>query len=262
MNNGFKRINKGGFVYYVAENIENTGVCNHMFTTRFGGVSTGETATLNLGINKNDKKENVVRNFDIVAENLGVKTDDFIVLKQIHTDVVHIVNGGENSKICNTEDRIRADALASNIQKSCFAVFYADYVPIILADEKTHCAAAVHSGWRSSAMHIAKKAVRAMEENFGADPKNIAAAIGPSIGQCCFETDIDAAEKFNEKYYTYKNGKYFIDLKKLIRDDLEEMKVKNISDCGICTCCNGDEFFSNRAHKGKIGLMGAFVKIL
>lgn len=259
--NGFKRIDDNGFVYYIAQNIENTGFLKHMFTTRLGGVSSGETASLNLGINKNDKKENVVKNFEIVTRKLGAVPDDLIALKQIHTDTVHIVLPNDESKIYNTEDRIRADALASNIKGSCFCVFYADCVPIILADKKTKSAAAVHSGWRSSAMHIVKKAVLAMKENFGANPLDIEAAIGPSIQKCCFETDFDAAEQFDEKYYEKKNGKYFIDLQRLIKDDLNDAGVFKISDCGICTCCNNEEFFSNRAHKGKIGLMGAFVKI-
>ena len=259
--NDFKRIDDNGFVCYVAQNIENTGFLKHMFTTRLGGVSSGETASLNLGINKNDTKENVVRNFEIVADKLGSRVDDLLALKQIHTNIVHIVTKSDESKIYSTDDRIRADAWASNIKGSCFCVFYADCVPIILADKKTKAAAAVHSGWRSSAMHIVKKAVEAMKENFNTSPCDIEAAIGPSIRSCCFETDIDAAAQFDKRYYTKKNGKYFIDLQRLIRDDLADMGVVNINDCGICTCCNGDEFFSNRAHKGKIGLMGAFVKI-
>lgn len=257
----FKKINHNGLIYYTADNIDKCGTIEHMFTTRHGGVSTGETASLNLGINKNDTKENVVRNFEIVAERLGCKAEDFIVCKQIHTDCVHVVKGDEVSRIYNTDDRIRADAIISNVKNSCFGVFYADCVPIILADKNTNSAAAIHSGWRSTAMHIVKKAVEAMTANYGTNPCDIAAAIGPSIGQCCFEADIDAAEKFDPKYYVYKNNKYFIDLQSLIRDDLAEAGVENISDCGICTCHNPDEFFSNRAHKGKIGLMGAFVKI-
>lgn len=261
MSGAFKRIDDNGFVYYIAENIEKTGVAEHMFTTRYGGVSQKETATLNLGINKNDTKENVIKNFEIVSQKLDTKIDNIIALKQIHTDKVHIVNGTEKSRIYNTQQRICADALVSNIKDSCFCVFYADCVPVILADRKTKSAAAIHSGWRSTAMHIVKNAVLQMIENYKTNPCDIAAAIGPSIRKCCFETDIDAAQQFDEKYYTKKNGKYYIDLQQVIKDDLKEMGVWNISDCGICTCDNGKEFFSNRAHKGKIGLMGAFVKI-
>ena len=121
--NGFKRIDDSGFVYYIAQNIENASFLKHMFTTRLGGVSSGETASLNLGINKNDKKENVVKNFEIVTKKLGAVPDDLIALKQIHTDTVHIVLPNDESKIYNTEDRIRADALASNIKAAVFVCF-------------------------------------------------------------------------------------------------------------------------------------------
>ncbi len=259
--NDFVRIVDGDFVYYKSKLIDDMGFIKHIFTTRHGGVSTGEVKSLNLGINKNDTRENVIENFNRVCKKIDTRIDDLCVLKQIHTDNIYVMSGGEKSQIYDTESRIRADAIVSNINQSSFGVFYADCVGVILADKEARVAAAVHSGWRSAAMHITKKAVRVMKEQFGA--KDICAAIGPSIRSCCFEADIDCAKEFDEKYFTRRGNKFYIDLQRVIKDDLKDEGIfeDKISDSGICTCCNNDEFFSNRAQKGKIGLMGSFVKI-
>lgn len=259
--NDFIREDDGEFVYYKSKIIEDTGFVNHLFTTRRGGVSTGETGSLNLGINKKDDKENIIENFRRVCRKINADIDELFVLKQIHTDCVHIMANGDKSMIYNTADRVRADAIVSNIDKSVFGVFCADCVPVIMADKDAKVAAAIHSGWRSTAKHISKKTARIMKEDFGA--KNICAAIGPSIRQCCFEADIDCANEFDEKYFKKKGEKYYINLVSVIKDDLisEGILNENISDCEICTCCRSDEFFSNRAAKGKNGLMGGFVKI-
>ena len=163
MNEDFERISENGIVYYRAKNISECGFLKHMFTTKLGGVSRGEISGLNLGINKEPCKENVVTNFKTVCGILGADIDETFVLKQIHTDNIHEYKKGDVSKIYNTEDRVRADSVVSNVKGSSFGVFYADCVPVILADKEKGTAAAIHSGWRSTAVHIAKKAAEKMK---------------------------------------------------------------------------------------------------
>lgn len=255
---GFIRREENGIIFYRAENLEGL---SHLFTTRHGGVSSGENFSLNLGINKDENKDNTIENFRRVCAVLDLDSDDVFVLKQIHTDNVHELSAGDKSLFYNTEDRVRGDGIVSNIKGSGFGVFTADCVPVILYDRKKNTAAAIHSGWRSAAMHIVKKAAGLMIEKYGCAPNDIAAAIGPSIRKCCFEVDIDAAEKFDEIYREKKGSKFHIDLQRVITDDLHSMGIYNIADSKLCTVCCSDEFFSSRAQKGKHGLMMAVAKI-
>ncbi len=258
----FKRFIQNGIVYYKAENLENLGFLEHIYTTRLGGVSEGECESLNLGINKNDKKENVYENFRRVAEILGGERDNIFVLNQVHENTVHILSGSDESPFYDMEKRISADGIVTREKGRIFGVFTADCVGIILADKKTKTAAAVHSGWRSTAMHIVCEAVKKMQE-VGSSPEDIYVAIGPHIRDCCFEVKEDAYLSFDEKYRIIRDNKVFIDLSRVIKDDLISVGVleENISESPICTCCENHEFFSSRAQKGKMGLSGAFVRI-
>lgn len=259
----FKRKTENGLVFYQSEMMNGCDFFHHMFTTRHGGISDGENYSLNLGINK-EEKANVLENFNRVCAYMNAKPDDAFVLKQIHTDKVHKLKKGDKSQIYNTEERIKADAIVSDEKGSFFGVFCADCVPVILACDSKKVVATIHSGWRSTALHIAKKAAEKMIDEYGCEPDEIKAAIGPSIHECCFEVDFDAAEKFEEKYRNKKGEKYFINLQRVITDDLISAGIKkeNISESGLCTACNPSEFFSSRAQKGKHGLMMAMVKIL
>ena len=259
----FKRITENGLVFYQSEVLNECDFFRHIFTTRHGGVSQGENYSLNLGINK-EEKENVLENFYRVCSYMEAKPKDAFVLKQIHTDNVHKLKKGDKSGIENTEDRIKGDGIISDEKGSFFGVFCADCVPVILADNSKKVAATIHSGWRSTALHIAKKAAEKMIDEYGCKPEEIKAAIGPSIHECCFEVDFDAAEKFEQKYRNKKGEKYFINLQRVITDDLIRVGIKkeNITESGLCTVCNSNEFFSSRAQKGKHGLMMAAVKIL
>lgn len=258
----FKKFIQNGLVYYKAENLENLGFLEHIYTTRLGGVSEGECESLNLGINKNDKKENVYENFRRIAEVLGGERDNIFVLNQVHGKEVHVLSGSDESPFYDMEKRISADGIVSREKDRIFGVFTADCVGIILADRKTKAAAAVHSGWRSTAMHIVCEAVKKME-SLGSVPEDIYVAIGPHIRDCCFEVKEDAYKHFDKKYRIIRDNKVFIDLSRVIKDDLISVGVleENISESPICTCCESHEFFSSRAQKGKMGLSGAFVRI-
>ncbi len=259
----FKRITENGLVFYQSEMLNKCDFFRHIFTTRYGGVSVGENYSLNLGINK-EKKANVLENFNRVCAQLDAKPEEAFVLKQIHTDNVHRLEKGDKSGIGNTEERIQADAIISNEKGSFFGVFCADCVPVIIACTSKKVAATIHSGWRSTALHIARKATKKIIDEYGCKPDEIKVAIGPSIHECCFEVDFDVAEKFEEKYRNKKGEKYFINLQKVITEDLISLGIKkeNISESGLCTACNPSEFFSSRAQNGKHGLMMAAVKIL
>lgn len=148
--------------------------------------------------------------------------------------------------------------------------FVADCVPVIIADPEKRAAACVHSGWRGTALGIAAAAVRKMTENYGCDPCNLTAAVGPCIGACCYEVGQDVFDGFTKnnpefsRFFEKKTGgKYMLDLNGANRAVLigAGLMSENIYLSYECTYCNSDIYYSHRATNGKRGNMAAMVEI-
>lgn len=265
LNLGFDRHTKGEFAYYTAVSLARTGLVRHGFTTRLGGVSSGETATLNLGFNRKDTRKNVLLNYKIVCDAIGMEANDLVLSNQVHENYVRVITKEDCGKgITRESDIVGIDALVCAQPGVPFVVFCADCVPVFFLDPEKRVAALAHSGWRSTVKNISGEVLGVMTQKFGCDAGDILCAIGPSIGACCFEVDEDVAVLFDKAFVQPRGEKFHVDLWGVIRRQLLESGVQDekITLAGICTCCHGDEFFSNRAHKGKIGLMGAFMELL
>lgn len=185
--------------------------------------------------------------------------DEICTAKQIHSANISIV---ENNKYFYDE----TDALISNIENSIMLLNFADCVPIILYSPKDNVGAIIHAGWRGTALNIAFLSAEKIIDNFNIKPSNIIALIGPSIGKCCFETDYDVFDKLildrlDKSLYIEKNGKYYIDLKLLNKNQLVKAGIQNIDICDYCTCCMSDIFFSYRKEQGITARHSAIVKI-
>ena len=188
----------------------------HCFTTRLGGVSEGYLSSLNIGVHRGEDPKNVEANFRFLAEALGIIPEDFVLTKQIHSDIVVKVGRADRGKHMVEGASPECDALITNDPGVALVVFTADCTPILLWDPVTGAVGAAHAGWRGTAMGIAAKTVEAMVKEFGCEPANIRAAIGPNIGFCCFETDRDVPDAMVEalgedvKPYIRPNGeKYY-----------------------------------------------------
>jgi len=165
------------------------------------------------------------------------------------------------TKLSDIED---TDGLVTCEKNLPLVVFSADCYPVLLADKEKKAVAAVHSGWRGTKSGISGKAAMVMINEFGVCPENIMVAVGPGIGGCCFETEIDVAEKFEQCYLTEKGGgKFLIDLPAVIKKTLMENGIneKNIFFSERCTVCENDNFYSYRVHREKTGRMGAFISL-
>ncbi len=264
MNTGFERHAAGELVYYTAPSFENTGLVRHGISTRLGGVSTGETKSLNLGFKKKDTRENVRENFRIICRGLGIDSSRLVLSDQVHGKKVHVVTAADCGKgIERSSDIVGVDAFVCGEREAPFVVFCADCVPVLFLDTKKPAAALAHSGWRSTAKNISGEVIKTMMSQFGSEPRDILCAIGPSIGQCCFEVDEDVAKEFDRSFSMKNGNKYHVDLWGVIAKQLTDAGVngENITLAGICTCCRNDEFFSSRAQNGKMGLMGAFMEL-
>ncbi len=242
----------------------------HCMSTREGGVSTGECSTLNLGFNRNDKKENVIANFERLCLSIGIETDSLVFSNQVHDNRIKIINEEDRGKgFAIKSDIIGYDGLVTNRKGVTLVTFYADCVPVFLYDPGSNAAALLHSGWRSTLKEISGEAVQTMRQVYGSDTSSIIAAVGPSIGSCCFEVHEDVYRLFCAQFDTpsfYTNigeGKWKINLQGIINQTLINSGVLpgNITQSEICTVCRRDLFFSHRGDKGKTGSLAAFMQL-
>jgi len=245
----------------VAENIS----VPHCFTTRFGGVSEGPLSSMNLAIKLDETEENVIRNYRILGDSLGFDIQDLVLTRQTHSDIVRVVTHADCSG-CFHRDYPECDALVTNDPGTALVVFTADCTPMLFHDPITGAVGAAHAGWRGTAAQIGAKTVEAMVREFGCDPKNIRAAIGPNIGFCHFETDADVPEAIwaaygqdAEAFIRQKGEKYYLDLKEINALSLKRVGVTHIEISDECTMCSPDKFWSHRVTKGIRGSQGAII---
>ncbi len=257
-----KTVQKDNLIYLCAQHIGTP----HCFTTRYGGVSEGHLASLNIGTHRGDKPEIVAKNYEILGNALHFDPKKLVLTKQTHTDVVRLVTEKDWGTGLNGTEFDPCDGLITNTPGTALVAFTADCTPILLWDKVTGAVGAVHAGWRGTAMEIGAKAVKAMAEDFGAKPENICACIGPNIGQCCFQTDKDVpqamentfGERANE-YIRTQGDKYYVNLKALNALSLQRAGVTQIEMSGDCTMCNPETYWSARVHGNDRGSQGAII---
>ncbi len=162
----------------------------HGFTTRGGGVSAPPYDTLNLGGKWGDDPAHVTENRRRLAQAVGGAP---LVARQVHGTVIRRVRRDDSpAEVARHE----ADGLCSDVPGVLLGVFVADCVPVLLADPRTGCCAAVHAGWRGTVAGILPEAVRRLAAEFGARPGDLRVALGPAIGPCCFEVGLEVAQAF------------------------------------------------------------------
>ncbi len=252
-------------MYFKSELLENMPGISHCFTSKTGGESRGKISGLNLGFRVGDDTDAVTANYGLVAKDLGFPEQRMTAAKQTHsTDIVVVTDENAGCGVSRLDETFEADGLVTNLKNTPIGVFYADCVPILLADNSAEVVAAVHSGWRGTVGNISQNAVRVMCEEFGASPQNIIAAIGPSIGPCCFETGGEVAAEFDDDLCeSLSDGKFKVNLWEANRRILLGCGVlpENIDVFGLCTICRNDILYSYRTHKDKTGRMGAFIML-
>ena len=238
----------------------------HCFTTRLGGVSEGIFDSLNIGYNRGDEAKNVEENYRILTAALGCSLSDLVLTRQIHTDIVRVAHREEAGKSLDNRDWPECDALITNDPGVALVVFTADCTPILLHDPVTSAVGAAHAGWRGTAMGIAGKTAQAMVREFGCDPKNIRAAIGPNIGFCCFETDadvpnamVDALGEEAKPFIRPHGDKYYVNLKEINALWLRKAGVEAIEISDACTVCQSNIYWSHRVTRGERGSQGAMI---
>ena len=266
----------------------------HGFSTRRGGVSTCYGGrTLNLGLTPADSKENVARNRALFLEALGAASQDsdgawpLVQMKQMHSAVIHRVSAPPRQPLAG-------DGVITNTPGLLLAIKTADCVPVLVADVKRRVVGAFHAGWRGTAARIVEKGVGEMRRQLGSVPRDLRAAIGPSIRRCCYQVGPEVRAEFDSQFsysgdlfeevfdadaihvrypmlfltarapgHSELGPELHLDLVEANRRQLEDagLRAEHISIVGGCTACDTARFFSHRAAFGKTGRMMAAIGI-
>ena len=262
-----KRNEKNGVVYFTFENLETTGMVRHGFSSRVGGISQGHFASMNLGFSTGDNSETVKENRRIFCSAVGFDYDKIVGLKQIHsTDIV-----SANKTPLPTD--MQGDGLITDFPGITLVTYYADCVPLLFFDPTRRVIANCHAGWRGTAHNMAGKAVQKMMADYGCNPRDILAGIGPSISCKNFEVGSEVVHEFKnllpfstEFMYNSKSKfeKYHIDLWGINKQSLitEGVPEENIEMAELCTFDDETHFYSHRRNGSDRGSLAAFIEIV
>ena len=264
---------EGAVPYLSFPMFRDTGLVTDGFSTRLGGVSEGCCSSLNLSCDRGDDRAAEEENFRRMGEALGVRCEDMVLSQQTHTTNIRIVTDEDRGKgITRERDYTDIDGLITNVPGICLVTTYADCVPLYFLDPVKKVIALSHSGWRGTVGKIGKKTVELMHDNFGSDPADILAAVGPSVCQDCYEVSADVIDRFKEVFdrsvwkelfYEKPDGKYQLDLWKANEKIFLEAGIRkdHIAVTNMCTHCNSGILYSHRAMGDKRGNLCAFLAL-
>jgi YfiH family protein len=286
-NAGWATVRASGIKVLQAQALSKFGWLVHGFSTRSGGASLHDgRKVLNLGFTEWDQRAHVEQNRAKLLDAIGTRRMMLVSLRQIHSDVIHVCESAP-------PEPPQGDAAITDTPGLLLGIQTADCIPILLADAKHRVVAAVHAGWRGTLRRIAAKTVGRMQMVFGTRPADVVAALGPGIGQCCYEVGPEvvkefagqfdrAREWFDGPYDQLASGeepnplpwltmmppghqppppRVRLDLIAANRAILVEAGVPpaKISASDLCTSCRTDLFFSYRREGARTGRMMAVI---
>jgi polyphenol oxidase len=236
----------------------------HAIFTRHGGVSPEPWNSLNVGGTVGDEltrvRENRHRSFDA----MGCAPGSIFDVWQVHSADVVCARAPRPTD----ESYRQADVILTDRPEVTLFMRFADCVPILFHDPRKGVVGVAHAGWLGTLRGAATATVDAMREQFGSNPADITACIGPSIGPDHYEIGADVILQVMQKFgdesdlvLKSNNGKIHFDLWKTNQILLERAGVGQIEVAGVCTACNTDDWFSHRAEKGRTGRFGALISL-
>lgn len=249
--------------YYTFDALDAFGELIHAVTTRHGGVSAGQWSSLNLTKGTGDDPAAVEENLRRACGALGLCREDLVSPNQRHTANVRRVGAGDRGRIWPNIDTLITDEPGVPL-----LLRYADCTPVLIYDPVRRALALVHSGWRGTVQAAGRVAVEALAAEFGSRPADMVAAIGPSIGPCCYEVGDDVTAAVRAAFARPEvllpapnGGRRHFDLWAANRHWLAEAGVGRIEVAELCTACRTDEFYSYRRDRGKTGHFGAVMAL-
>ncbi len=265
---------KKGVTLYTFESPAFQSVTTFVTTRHNPNGTADKRGNFNLGLFCGDDTVRVEANLQQLCDALDITRNKLYYPHQVHGHEVLTIDAQFTTlsaqEQCTALDGV--DAIITNLPGIAIAVTTADCVPIILYDPIQRAVAAIHAGWRGTAQQIVVHTINAMKEQYGTNPANVQAGIGPCIGIDAYEVGNEVIESMRiagveTNYISTRNqstGKMHIDLsaanaEQLLRCGIE---LDHIEVCGICTHRNSNDFYSVRAHGYETGrfLTGVIIK--
>lgn len=226
--------------FYYSKKLAQFPNITHAFTTKH---------SKNLAFHVDDNELDVEKNHLLLAKELSYSKDSLVYMKQIHSDIVHVV----------TDEEFKApptcDALITNKPNTPLMVMVADCSPMLFYDSEKKVIAALHAGRQGAFKNIVKKCIESFIDDFKSEAKNIHVSVGASIGVCCYEVGVEIYNEAKGLGLEYaldiRDEKYYLDVNKILKSQLLSCNVKeeNIEFLNECTCCNTKTYFSYRAEQ-------------
>ena len=219
----------------------------HCFFSRKNGVSTGYYESLNCGLGSNDKKENVLKNLEIVSKKISCNRQNLITLNQVHSDQVIYFKNDKSVK-----NKLTGDAIVSEVKNIGIGILAADCAPILFYNPKKKIIGCAHSGWKGALNGIIKNTVKKFNE-LNSNNEDLIAVVGPCIGKKNYLVKKDFFEKFvlqdkrNENFFDKIEGeKYAFDLRGFINKEISDLNINEVENIEIDTFAQKEFFYSYR----------------
>ena len=250
-----------GLRYYTFDSLSEQGLSHAVFT-RHGGVSPAPWSSLNMGGTVGDDRERVAENRRRAFGAVNRSPDSFYDVWLVHSADVAIAR-----KPRAPGDALhKVDAILTDQPQVTLLMRFADCVPILLFDPLRRVAGIAHAGWQGTVKRVAAAAVEAMHAEYGSMPRDIYAAIGPSIGPDHYPVGDEVIEPAQASFgqdasalLPESNGAVNFDLWAANRLVLERAGVRYIEEAGLCTACHNRDWFSHRGEGGKTGRFGVLM---
>jgi polyphenol oxidase len=268
---GFYWRERDGVQALVCKPLEHDGFAN-AFSTRVGGVSPMPDNSLNLAGFNEDAAENIYENR---RRFLKLFPGEWTLTGcwQMHGAEVRVVlTAAEAQPTPGVLGETQyCDVLVSNVPRVLVGVKTADCVPILVGDPISGAFAAVHAGWRGTVVSVVRRAIEQMQEQYGAKPWNLRAAIGPAANLCCYEVGAEVIEQFTDQFphsqmlfAATRDGHARIDLQTANREQLVSagLTPDRIHVAPLCTMERTDLFFSYRREKAVHGRVGRLMSVI
>lgn len=256
-----------GVPFFRFESFPNDGRVQHAVFTRLGGISPAPYDSLNLSVSVNDDHPSVFSNRATAYGTHGRRNDTLV-----HAHLKHGAKVAQVARRNYGEYVGPADGIISSEPGCGLTMNYADCSPILLYDPEHQAIGLGHAGWKGAVKDLPGALVLAMQGAFGSQPSAVMAAVGPSIGPCCYQVGepvLSAVRgSFNEAESlllpdngedSIRQERRLLDLPEANRLRLVAAGVQHLEMAEFCTACRSDLFFSHRADKGNTGRFGALL---
>ncbi|MCA9932502.1 MAG: peptidoglycan editing factor PgeF [Anaerolineales bacterium] len=260
-----KQFSRNDIPYFEFESLNSNGRIQHAIFTRQGGVSPAPFESLNLSVSVPDEKDRVYANRRRAYGLYGRDTATVVHAHLVHgRDVARVTQANNGTWIPHV------DGIITDEPGCALTMNYADCAPIFLYDPVRQAIGLGHAGWQGAIKDLPGAMVRAMQQQFGCQPADLLAGIGPCIGPCCYEVGEPVISAVHAAFddpdtLLIANGQLSIanrqssivfDLPEANRRNLARAGVQHIEQSGFCTACRTDLFYSHRAEKGRTGRFG------